>query len=100
MLGRNSPSQTTKFPGKRSKFASKRSNISDSSSQKDDGPYIWRGKKPSAPSHSQRPKGRSENSWEQQDSVASGYPGIQTLPNHFRRPQQVPGKDALNWGPD
>jgi hypothetical protein len=61
-----------------------------SSFQKDNSPWVQRGNRPSSPFHSQRPKGRSENSWEQQDSVASGYLGIQGWPNHFMRQQQAP----------
>jgi hypothetical protein len=58
---------------KRPKFASKRPDTSGSSSLKDNVPSVQRENRPSAPSHSQRQKGRSKNSGERLDSAASGY---------------------------
>jgi hypothetical protein len=52
-------------------------------------PWVQRGNRLSALSLIQKPKGMSENSWERQDSVASGYPDIQAQQNHSMRPQQA-----------
>jgi hypothetical protein len=75
-----------KVSWKKEQVCQQRYDTSELSSQKDNAPWVQRGNRPSAPSHRQRPKGRSENSWEWQDSVASGYVNIQAWTNHSMRP--------------